>query len=146
MAPPGGRTKEWGERGERNDLGGVIGLAASHRLPAVFPERILATSGGLLSHGSDVSDIYRGAAGYVDRILKGKKPADRPVQAPVKYALVINLKTAKAAPPRSATQTACHRRRGDRMSSRRQFITLFGGAAAWPLTARAEQSNRTRHL
>jgi putative tryptophan/tyrosine transport system substrate-binding protein len=75
---------------------GVIGLAARHRLPAVFPERIFATSGGLLSYGSDVSDIFRRAAGYVDRILKGEKPADLPVQAPTKYELVINLKTAKA--------------------------------------------------
>jgi putative ABC transport system substrate-binding protein len=75
---------------------GVIGLAARHRLPAVFPERIFATSGGLLSYGSDVSDVFRSAAGYVDRILKGEKPADLPVQAPTKYELVINLKTAKA--------------------------------------------------
>ena len=74
----------------------VIGLAARFRLPAVFPERIFATSGGLLSYGSDVSDIFRRAAGYVDRILKGEKPADLPVQAPTKYELVINLKTAKA--------------------------------------------------
>jgi putative ABC transport system substrate-binding protein len=75
---------------------GVIGLTARHRLPAVFPERIFATSGGLLSYGSDVSDIFRRAAGYVDRILKGEKPADLPVQAPTKYELVINLRTAKA--------------------------------------------------
>jgi putative tryptophan/tyrosine transport system substrate-binding protein len=75
---------------------GIIGLAARHHLPAVFPERIFATSGGLLSYGSDVSDIFRRAAGYVDRILKGEKPADLPVQAPTKYELVINLKTAMA--------------------------------------------------
>jgi putative ABC transport system substrate-binding protein len=75
---------------------GVIGLAARHRLPAVFPERIFATSGGLLSYGSDVLDIFRRAAGYVDRILKGEKPADLPVQAPTKYELVINIKAAKA--------------------------------------------------
>ena len=75
---------------------GVIGLAARHRLPAVFPERIFAVSGGLLSYGSDVSDIFERAAGYVDRILKGEKPADLPVQAPTKYELVINLRTAKA--------------------------------------------------
>jgi putative tryptophan/tyrosine transport system substrate-binding protein len=74
---------------------GVIGLAARHRLPAVFPERIFAVSGGLLSYGSDVSEIFRRAAGYVDRILKGEKAADLPVQAPTKYELVINLRTAK---------------------------------------------------
>jgi putative tryptophan/tyrosine transport system substrate-binding protein len=79
-----------------NYRNGVIGLAERHRLPAVYPERIFATSGGLLSYGSDVSDIFRRAAGYVDRILKGEKPADLPVQAPTKYELVINLKTAKA--------------------------------------------------
>jgi putative ABC transport system substrate-binding protein len=79
-----------------NYRGGVIGLAARHRLPAVFPERIFATSGGLLSYGSDVPDIFRRAAGYVDRILKGEKPADLPVQTPTKYELVINLTTAKA--------------------------------------------------
>jgi putative ABC transport system substrate-binding protein len=75
---------------------GLISLAARHRLPAVYPERIFAMSGGLLSYGSDVSDVFRRAAGYVDRILKGEKPADLPVQAPAKYELVINLKTAKA--------------------------------------------------
>ena len=75
---------------------GLIGLAARHRLPAVYPERIFATSGGLLSYGSDVSDVFRRAAGYVDRILKGEKPANLPVQSPTKYELVINLKTAKA--------------------------------------------------
>ena len=75
---------------------GLIGLAARHHLPAVYPERIFATSGGLLSYGSDVSDVFRRAAGYVDRILKGAKPSELPVQAPLKFELVINLRTAKA--------------------------------------------------
>ena len=75
---------------------GVIGLAARYRLPAVYPERIFATSGGLLSYGSNVSDIFRRAAGYVDRILKGEKAGDLPVQAPTKYELVVNVKTARA--------------------------------------------------
>ena len=74
----------------------IITLAARHRLPAVYPFRFSATSGGLISYGPDVADQYRRAAGYVDRILKGEKPADLPVQAPTKYELVINLKTAKA--------------------------------------------------
>jgi putative tryptophan/tyrosine transport system substrate-binding protein len=74
----------------------IITLAARHRLPAVYPFRYLVTSGGLISYGANTIDIYRHAAGYVDRILKGEKPGDLPVQQPTKYELVINLKTAKA--------------------------------------------------
>jgi len=74
----------------------LITLAARHRLPAVYPWRFFVTSGGLISFGPDTIDPYRRAASYVDRILKGEKPADLPVQAPTKYELVINMKTAKA--------------------------------------------------
>ena len=74
----------------------IIGLAARHKLPAVYPYRFFATEGGLVSYGPNTIEPYRRAAGYVDRILKGEKPADLPVQAPTKYDLVINLKTAKA--------------------------------------------------
>ena len=74
----------------------IIGLAAKHKLPAVYHRRAFPASGGLISYGPDVIDLFRRAAGYVDRILKGEKPADLPVQAPSKYELVINLKTAKA--------------------------------------------------
>jgi putative tryptophan/tyrosine transport system substrate-binding protein len=74
----------------------IITLAARHKLPAVYYERSFAVTGGLVSYGADFIDNYRRAAGYVDRILKGEKPADLPVQAPTKYELVINLKTVRA--------------------------------------------------
>ena len=75
----------------------VIGkLAARHRLPAVYPFPFFVRSGGLISYGPDIVDSYRRAAGYVDRILKGEKPADLPVQQPTKIDLAINLKAAKA--------------------------------------------------
>jgi putative tryptophan/tyrosine transport system substrate-binding protein len=74
----------------------IIMLAALHRLPAVYPFRFFVTSGGLISYGPDTTDQFRRAAGYVDRILKGEKPAELPVQAPTKYELAINLRTAKA--------------------------------------------------
>jgi ABC-type uncharacterized transport system substrate-binding protein len=74
----------------------MVMLAARHRLPAVYPFRYFVTGGGLISYGPDSHDHYRRAAAYVDRILKGEKPADLPVQAPTKYQLTINLKTAKA--------------------------------------------------
>jgi putative tryptophan/tyrosine transport system substrate-binding protein len=70
-------------------------LAARYRLPAIYPYRQFTELGGLLSYGFDRLDNFRRAAGYVDRILKGEKPADLPVQAPTKYELVVNLKTAK---------------------------------------------------
>jgi putative ABC transport system substrate-binding protein len=73
----------------------IITLAARHRLPAVYSLRFFVTSGGLISYGPDTIEPYRRAAAYVDRILKGEKPADLPVQAPTNYELVINLKTAK---------------------------------------------------
>jgi putative ABC transport system substrate-binding protein len=73
----------------------IVTLAAQHRLPTVYPGRLFVTAGGLISYGIDSIDQYRRAAGYVDRILKGEKPGDLPVQAPTKFELVINLKTAK---------------------------------------------------
>ena len=76
--------------------GSIIKFATEHHLPAVYNSRLFTAGGGLISYGGDVLEQYRRAAGYVDRILKGEKPADLPVQAPTKYELVINLKTAKA--------------------------------------------------
>jgi putative ABC transport system substrate-binding protein len=78
----------------RRDL--IIALAARHKLPAVYYERFFAAAGGLISYGPDFIDQFRRAAGYADRILKGDKPADLPVQSPTNYELVINLRTAKA--------------------------------------------------
>ena len=74
----------------------IIALAARYRVPVIYAFRDIVVDGGLMSYGVDVVDLFRRAAGYVDRILKGEKPADLPVQAPTKYELVINLKTAKA--------------------------------------------------
>jgi putative ABC transport system substrate-binding protein len=74
----------------------VVGLAAKYKLPAVYHRRYFVTGGGLMSYGPEIEEQFRGAARYVDRILKGDKPADLPVQAPTKYELVVNLKTAKA--------------------------------------------------
>jgi putative tryptophan/tyrosine transport system substrate-binding protein len=88
VVTPGGPTQL------HRDL--IVALAARHRLPAVYFHRAFVTAGGLLSYGPDRIELYRRTAGYVDRILKGEKPADMPVQAPTKYQLVINLKTAKA--------------------------------------------------
>jgi putative ABC transport system substrate-binding protein len=80
--------------GVHRDL--IIALAAQHKLPAAYANRLYVAAGGLISYGVDTFDQYRRAAGYVDRILRGEKPADLPVQAPTKYELAINLKTAKA--------------------------------------------------
>ena len=74
----------------------ITSLAARYRLPAIYPTRPFADAGGLMSYGNDVSDNYRRAASYVDRILKGEKPSGLPVQFPVKFELVVNLKTATA--------------------------------------------------
>jgi putative ABC transport system substrate-binding protein len=74
----------------------IVTLAARHKLPTIYPQRAFVVGGGLISYGADFLDQYRRAAGYVDRILKGEKPTDLPVQAPTKYDLAINLKTAKS--------------------------------------------------
>jgi putative ABC transport system substrate-binding protein len=92
-APNGGLIVTAGGTSVRRSL--IITLADRHKLPAVYPFRYFVTSGGLISYGPDTIEPYRHAAGYVDRILKGEKAADLPVQAPTKYDLVINLKTAR---------------------------------------------------
>ncbi|MGB8444572.1 MAG: ABC transporter substrate-binding protein, partial [Pseudolabrys sp.] len=94
-SPNGGLIVTAGGRALLNrDL--IIKQAALHKLPAIYFDRSFVAAGGLISYGPDRIDMWRKAAGYVDRILKGEKPADMPVQAPTKYQLVINLKTAKA--------------------------------------------------
>jgi putative tryptophan/tyrosine transport system substrate-binding protein len=74
----------------------IVGLANRHRLPAIYADRSVIASGGLMSYDTDVNDLYRRAASYIDRILKGVKPSELPVQLPTKYDLAINLKSAKA--------------------------------------------------
>ena len=97
----------------------IIALASRLKLPAIYTYRYEAINGGLISYGPDFLDQYRQAAGYVDRILKGEKPADLPVQAPTKYELAINMKTAKALGVSRATDAARHRQRCDRVT---QFL------------------------
>ena len=92
-SPNGGLVVTLGGTAFHRDL--IIALAAKHRLPAVYPYRYFVSGGGLISYGPDTIDQYRRAADYIDRIFKGEKPADLPVQTPTKYELVINLKTAK---------------------------------------------------
>ena len=87
IVPPGGAAA-------RRKL--IISLAARYKLPSVYPYRYYTVDGGLISYGPNPHHVVRQAAGYVDRILKGEKPADMPVQAPTKYELVMNLRTAKA--------------------------------------------------
>ena len=93
----------------------IIALSALYRLPAMYPFHFFVSDGGLISYGVDLSDMQRRAAGYVDRILKGAKPTDLPVQLPTKYLLTINLKTAKALGLNVPLQLRAARRRGDRI-------------------------------
>jgi putative tryptophan/tyrosine transport system substrate-binding protein len=102
----------------------IIALAAQQRLPAVYGISLFVTAGGLISYGPDLLDQYRRAAGYVDRILKGEKPADLPVQAPTKYETVINLKTAKAL-------GLTFRRPDDRMRRRMSAIGTKRTSGSW---------------
>src|SRR5262245_51009945 len=116
----------------------IVALAGRHRLPSVYPYAHFATGGGLASYGPDQIDQFRRAAGYVDRILKGEKPADLPVQAPIKYVLVINLKTAKALgldiPPtllaRADTCSAARRWRGRSRRARSSPSGCDGSASS----------------
>ena len=113
----------------------IYTFALTARLPMILGTRGDIEWGGLMSYGANFSDLFRRAADYVDKILRGAKPADLPVEQPTKFDLVINLITAKALGLTVPPIAARPRRRGDRMK-RREFITLLGGAAAaWPLAA-----------
>jgi ABC-type uncharacterized transport system substrate-binding protein len=119
----------------------IAELALQNRLPSMFVNREYVEAGGLMSYGENIKDFFRRAATFVDKIFKGAKPGDLPIEQPTKFNLTINRKTADAGSPQPAA--ALHLcRRGDRMR-RRDFITLLGGAAAaWPLAVRAQQQQR----
>jgi putative tryptophan/tyrosine transport system substrate-binding protein len=121
----------------------LAALALRHKLPTIFQSRESVVAGGLMSYGGSASDAYRQAGVYTGRVLKGEKPADLPVQQATKVELYINLKTAKTLG--ITIPLPLPRRRGDRVK-RRQFISLLGAAAAWPLAARAQQSERMRRV
>ena len=125
----------------------ITNLALDGRLPTIFFLRQSAEDGGLMSYGTDQVENYRRAATYVDKILKGAKPQDLPIERPTKVELIINLTDRQGARHHRAADAARARRRGDRMIRRRELIALLGGAAAaWPLAARAQQSERMRRI
>ena len=120
--------------------GSIIILAARHRLPAVYPFRYFATEGGLMSYGPDQIDQWRGAATYVDRILRGEKPGELPVQAPTKFELVINLKDREGDRVEHPACISAPRRRGDRircclLHCMSWVVALLGPCAMSALTA-----------
>ena len=118
----------------------IAELAAQHRLPTMFWTREPVESGGLMSYGQNIAEHYYRAATYVDKILKGAKPGDLPVEQPTKIELVINLKTAKAIGLTDSAGTAVARGQGDRVTTRRKLLLALGtGALAAPLACFAQQ-------
>jgi putative ABC transport system substrate-binding protein len=121
----------------------IVRLAARHRLPAVYPGRSFVESGGLIAYSPDMLDNFRRAATYVDKVLRGAKPGDLPIEQPTKFELLINLKTAKAVGPKAAAVAAAASRSGVRVVDRRAFVSGVALALlAAPLIARAQQAGK----
>ena len=121
----------------------ILARAARHRLPAIYAYRSHVAAGGLMSYGIDFSALYRPAASYVDRILKGEKPANLPVRSPIKYELTINLKTAKALGLAISPTLLARADPGGRMK-RREFIALDGRRGSAGRSPRARSNKRCR--
>ena len=124
----------------------IMGLAARHRLPAIYPFRYFAAEGGLVSYGVDRDDLYRRVAAYVDRILRGAKPADLPVEAADEIRTCDQPQDREGARPRRAAIAARPRRRGDRMKTARVHHASRRRGGGWPLAARAQQPERMRRV
>jgi ABC-type uncharacterized transport system substrate-binding protein len=123
----------------------VTSLAARYRLPAVYPYRQFTELGGLLSYGFDRLDNFRRAATYADRILKGANPGELPVQAPVKFELVVNLKTAKALGLDVPSVASAARRRGDRMTAVGTFLPCRRRRPMSEVGGRTDSTRTCRH-
>ena len=125
----------------------IVELAAKHRLPVMYGLREFVDAGGLVVYGPSMRDSFRRAATYVDKILKGAKPADLPIEQPTKFELVINLKTAKALGLTIPQSVPGASGSGDRVMDRRAFIgTLTGSLLAAPLAAEAQQPVRVARI